>query len=170
MIALHARRSYKSIRKFHELHPHLPLLVVLTGTDLYRDIHHDKEAQASLEIATRLIVLQKMALNELPKQFHSKTRVIYQSAEPYKARSAPLMGGFKAWVVRHLREEKDPLRAALAVRDLPASSRIEVLHVGRALDAELGKQALIEAGNNSRYRWVGELPYWMTRRIMGRSQ
>jgi putative glycosyltransferase (TIGR04348 family) len=170
MIALHARRSYKSIRKFHELHPGLPLLVVLTGTDLYRDIHDDKDAQASLEIATRLIVLQKMALSELPKQFHAKTRVIYQSAEPYKTRSAPFIGTFRVCVIGHLREEKDPLRAALAVRDLPASSKIEVLHVGRALEAELGKQAQIEAADNPRYRWAGELPYWMTRRIMARSQ
>jgi hypothetical protein len=36
MIALHARRSHKSILTFHELHPDLPLVVVLTGTDVYR--------------------------------------------------------------------------------------------------------------------------------------
>ena len=38
MIALHALRSAESIRSFHEAHPTLPLIVTLTGTDLYRDI------------------------------------------------------------------------------------------------------------------------------------
>ena len=46
LIALHARRSYPSIDKFHRLHPELPLIVVLTGTDLYRDIRSDGNAQA----------------------------------------------------------------------------------------------------------------------------
>ena len=87
LIALHARRSYPSIEKFHRLHPELPLFVVLTGTDLYRDIRSDGNAKRSLELATRLVALQKMALVELPRHLHSKTRVIYQSAEPYRARS-----------------------------------------------------------------------------------
>ena len=46
LIALHARRSYPSIEEFHRLHPGLPLIVVLTGTDLYRDIRTDPNAQA----------------------------------------------------------------------------------------------------------------------------
>ena len=61
--------------------PTKPLIVVLTGTDVYRDIHQNKEAQQSLELATRLVALQKMALLELPKRFRGKTKVIYQSAE-----------------------------------------------------------------------------------------
>ena len=62
LIALHALRSADSIRRFHEAHPTKPLIVVLTGTDVYRDIHESKEAQRSLELATRLVALQKMAL------------------------------------------------------------------------------------------------------------
>jgi hypothetical protein len=38
-----------------------PLVVALTGTDLYRDIHESAEARESLELAHRLIVLQPMA-------------------------------------------------------------------------------------------------------------
>jgi putative glycosyltransferase (TIGR04348 family) len=169
LVALHARRSHKSIRKFHERYPHLPLVVTLTGTDLYRDIHTDQDAQRSLELADRLIVLQELALAELPKQFRSKTRVIYQSAEPYKVAPSRNAGAFKVCVIGHLREEKDPLRIALAARRLPETSTIEVLHVGRSLDNGLGKQAQAEAANNPRYRWVGELPYWMTRRVLARS-
>lgn len=49
MLALHARRSFVSIRAFAERHPSRPLLLALTGTDLYRDIHEDASAQRALE-------------------------------------------------------------------------------------------------------------------------
>jgi putative glycosyltransferase (TIGR04348 family) len=170
LIALHARRSHASIEKFHQLHPELPLIVVLTGTDLYRDIHNDRNAERSLELATRLIALQPMAFTELRKRFHSKTRVIYQSAEPYRrqaSRSSKRI--FKVCLIGHLREEKDPLRAALAVRRLPPESRIRIVHIGLALDARLEQQARAEAARNRRYRWIGELPHWKTRQVLARS-
>ena len=171
LIALHARRSYPSIEKFHRLHPELPLIVVLTGTDLYRDIRSDGNAKRSLELATRLVALQKMALVELPKRFHSKTRIIYQSAAPYRGRaSRPQKPIFQVCLIGHLREEKDPLRAALAVRRLPLESRIRVVHIGLALDPRLEKQARAEAARNRRYRWLGERPHWETRQILARSE
>ena len=145
LIALHARRSYPSIEKFHRLHPELPLFVVLTGTDLYRDIRSDGNAKRSLELATRLVALQKMALIELPRHLHAKTRVIYQSAEPYRARTNSKKRTFEVCLIGHLREEKDPLRAALAARRLPPESRIRVVHLGLALDPRLEKQARAEA-------------------------
>lgn len=163
LIALHARRSYDSIRRFHDSHPDLPLVVVLTGTDVYRDIHEDAQAQRSLELATKLVALQKMALRELPMRFHKKTHVIYQSAESFRAKTPSRSGSFKVCVVGHLREEKDPLRTALAVRDLPARSRIQVTHVGQALDEELGAEATAEAARNPRYRWIGQLSHRQTR-------
>jgi putative glycosyltransferase (TIGR04348 family) len=169
LIALHARRSYKSILKFHELNPDLPLVVVLTGTDLYRDIHADAKAQHSLKLATRLIALQRQALADLPKQYHAKTRVIYQSADLHKGPAPKKTKPFRVCVIGHLRDEKDPLRAALAAREIPGFSSIEILHVGKALDSALGKQAQAEAATNPRYSWVGELPYWMTRRVLARS-
>jgi putative glycosyltransferase (TIGR04348 family) len=169
LVALHAKRSYNSILKFHEGYPNLPLVVVLTGTDLYRDIHVDPKAQHSLRLATRLIALQRHALVELPKQYHAKTRVIYQSADPYKGPLLKKAKPFRVCVVGHLREEKDPLRAALAARQIPSFSSLEILHVGKALDSTLGKQAQAEAATNPRYSWVGELPYWMTRRVLARS-
>src|SRR2546421_12934940 len=41
LIALHARRSAQSVRRTHERHPETHIVVALTGTDLYRDIHTD---------------------------------------------------------------------------------------------------------------------------------
>ena len=58
----------------------------------------------------------------------------------------------------HLRPVKDPMRTALAARLLPATSRIQVLHIGGALSEELAHQARVEAAGNNRYHWLGELP------------
>lgn len=170
MIALHARRSFKSIRRFRELYPELPLIVTLTGTDLYRDIRTDSNAKKSLDLATRLIVLQSMGLAELPKNLHSKTRVIYQSATPVNGKVPTARNGFfKVCVIGHLRPEKDPLRTAMAARLLPASSRVRVLHIGRALSEELKRHMFAEVARNPRYRWLGELPHWETRRVLANS-
>lgn len=170
LIALHARRSYQSIERFYENHPELPLVVVLTGTDLYKDIRIDANARRSLELATRLVALQKLALAELPNRFHSKTRVIYQSAPPVHNRAAPWNDAkFKVCVIGHLRAEKDPLRTALAARRLPAASRIHVTHIGRALDDPLKRRARAEMKRNVRYRWIGELSHAKTRRVLAES-
>jgi putative glycosyltransferase (TIGR04348 family) len=169
LIALHARRSADSIQRFHDLHPDRPLLVALTGTDLYRDIRSNQQAQRSLELATRLVVLQRMALRELPERLQTKTNVIYQSAEPFRALPAAHSRSFKVCLIAHLRGEKDPLRAALAVRNLPAASRIEVTHIGIALDDRLAAKARAEAARNPRYRWLGQLPHRKTRELLARS-
>jgi putative glycosyltransferase (TIGR04348 family) len=169
LIALHARRSYDSIQRFHDRHPKLPLIVVLTGTDVYRDIHVDPKAQQSLELATRLVALQKMALRELPKRLQAKTQVIYQSAVAIRASNPKRRTNFDVCVIGHLREEKDPLRTAMAVRNLPAQSRIQVTHIGQALDSRLGAAAKAEAARNPRYRWIGQLSHRRTRAKMAAS-
>ena len=64
MLALHARRSFPSIERFHELRPELPLVVTLTGTDLYGDLETSAEARQSLEWADRLVVLQPAGLEQ----------------------------------------------------------------------------------------------------------
>ncbi len=169
LIALHARRSYDSIRRFHDSHPDLPLVVVLTGTDVYRDIHEDPQAQRSLELATKLVALQKMALRELAKRFHKKTEIIYQSAETVRAKTPSRSGIFKVCVVSHLREEKDPLRTAYAAQKLPDDSRIQVTHIGQALDENLRHEAAQEAARNPRYRWIGQRSHRKTRERLAQS-
>src|SRR4051812_6574124 len=66
LLALHARRSYESIRAFAEASPDKPLILALTGTDVYRDIRDSAQARESLEFADRLLVLQAEAIKELP--------------------------------------------------------------------------------------------------------
>ena len=120
MIALHARKSADSIAQFRARFPARPLVVVLTGTDLYRDIHSDACAQASLDAATLLITLQELGKYELPRRLRGKARTVYQSARVESRTRAPRTP-FRICVLGHLRDEKDPFRAALALRLLPRS-------------------------------------------------
>src|SRR5260370_1162310 len=75
MIALHAKRSASAVFEFHNRRPNSPVIVALTGTDLYRDIRHSKIAQQALEDAARLIALHPLAAGELsphlPHNFRS---------------------------------------------------------------------------------------------------
>jgi len=169
LIALHAFKSFESIRRFHEKYPRRPLIVVLTGTDLYRDLQRRSEVRHSLKLATHLVALQKHALEELPASVRHKTCVIYQSAEPVKGKASPPKSYFRVCVVGNLRPEKDPFRAALASRQLPASSRIKIVQVGEALRPEMERKARDEDERNPRYRWMGALPYGKTRRLVADS-
>src|SRR5262249_4719797 len=130
LIALHAHYSHESIRRYREMHPDAPLVVVLTGTDLYRDLPASKPARESLRLADRLIVLQDQAVRALPKQHRRKARVVYQSTDT-KLRHAPprsLHAPFRIAVVGHLRKVKDPFRAVEALRHLEGG--YEVVQVG----------------------------------------
>ncbi|HYC48405.1 MAG TPA: selenoneine biosynthesis selenosugar synthase SenB [Burkholderiales bacterium] len=169
MIALHARRSHDSIRRFAEAFPERPLVVVLTGTDLYRDIGNDADAQASLAIATRLIVLHELGARALPAPFRAKTRVIVQSARAVR-RPPPLATSFEIIVSGHLRPEKDPFRAATALSLLPAQSRVRVTHIGGALSDDMADEARMRMAREPRYRWLGELPHGAALRMLARSR
>ena len=170
LVALHARRSHASIVRFHHEHPELPLILALTGTDLYGDIHTDASAQASLEMADRFILLQPAGIEELSEHLRDKAKVIYQSVTVPPGKFAPKKGVFEVCVLGHLRPVKDPFRAAIAARQLPPSSRIQVVHVGGALTDDMRVGADAEAATNPRYRWLGELPRWRALRVLARSR
>jgi putative glycosyltransferase (TIGR04348 family) len=157
LIALHARKSHSSILKFEE-RSDAPLIVALTGTDLYRDLPASAEAQRSLELADRVIVLQEAALAELAAPVRKKTGVVYQSSD-CALRHTPPQSRFRVAVVGHLRAEKDPLRAVLALSRLPAEENLEVVHIGDALDPALGEEARSWMAREPRYRWLGSLPH-----------
>ena len=164
LIALHARRSHESIARYAGTKK--PLIVTLTGTDLYRDLPESAEARASLEVADRLIVLQDAALAELDASVRDKARVVYQSADPRLAHRPP-KAPFRIAVIAHLRAEKDPLRAVAALAWMP-EKEIELLQIGEALDPRLGKEAEAWAAREARYRWLGSLTHrralaWMAK-------
>src|SRR5439155_15837931 len=141
LLALHARKSHAAILRHTAEAPGKPLLLALTGTDLYNDIHTSDEARQSLELATRLVVLQPLAREELPEHLRPRVRVIYQSVDLPRVRSSPVPEMFEVCVMGHLRPVKDPLRTALAARRLPESSRVVVTHLGGALSEEMRQAA-----------------------------
>lgn len=156
MIALHARRSADSIVTFAARYPQRPVVLVLTGTDLYRDIRTDEQAQRSLMLASRLIVLQQEGLRELSPAHAAKAMVIYQSARPLKP-GRRSRRHFDLALVGHQRPEKDPLTAIRALLCLPSDLPVRLFHVGAARDAELADQVAALGARDSRYRWLGAL-------------
>ncbi len=169
MIALHARRSAESIARYRHAYPDRPLVVVLTGTDLYRDIGCDRDAWHSLHCASHLVVLQAEALERLGPAHRPKARVILQSAKRL-VRADPARRTFDFVAVGHLREEKDPLTLMRAARELAGVSGVRVLHIGAALDRALGEEAQRTMRECSHYAWLGELPLSSTRLRMARSR
>ena len=193
LIALHARRSADSVARFHTAHADhaarasqeargpAPIAVVLTGTDLYRDIATDVDAQHSLKCASQLVVLQDEGLAWLPLEARAKARCIVQSA-PTLARRTSLISGdadvdvastdatIRFIAVGHLRDEKDPLTLMRAARLLAVSTHagapIQIDHIGAALDPALGAAAQQTALDCRHYTWLGELAHAPTRRAM----
>jgi putative glycosyltransferase (TIGR04348 family) len=170
LVALHARKSHDAVRAYRRLHPHGPLIVALTGTDLYHDLRTSRQALRSLDLADRLVLLQPCGRDALPPHVRAKTRVIFQSAEPSRSRPERSQLFFDVCVLGHLRYEKDPFRTALALRHLPHDSRIRVTHAGQALSAAMAAHARALTANEPRYRWLGEVSRARARRILARSR
>jgi len=168
MIALHARRSAASIAAWHARHGSDRLALVLTGTDLYRDIDSDASARRSLEQARFLVVLQELGEQRLPAGLRRKARTIFQSASPRKQLEKPLTR-LRAVAVGHLREEKSPDTLFEAARILKDRRDIFIDHIGQALDPDLARQAAATMAECPNYRWLGERPHEATRRRIQRA-
>ena len=161
MIALHSWRSADSIDSFKQQFPQKPLIVALTGTDLYKFIKsHPKPTLRSIKQADALIALHDLASLAIPKAYRKKVHVIYQSADIIKRKKNINKKYFDICVIGHLREEKDPLRAAYAVRKLPDHSRIRVKQYGKAHKPAWAIRAENEMQRNVRYTWFNEVPHW----------
>lgn len=170
MVAVHAWRSAASINSFAELHPDRPLVVLLAGTDIYRFQHsHPEDTIASMEKATALVCLHDLVHRAIPKRFGKKLNVIHQSSPPLSTPRQPPKRFFDICVVGHLRDEKDSLRTAYAARSAAPESRLRVIHLGKAHNAEWARDTKAEIKRNPRFHWRGELPGWQVRRQFARS-
>ncbi len=163
MVALHARRSAPAVAAWRAVHAQRPLLLVLTGTDLYRDIWSDPAAQQSLALADALVVLNALGARSLPAALQAKCQVLLQSC-PARQTLAKPRHRLRALMVGHLRDEKDPQTYQRAARRLAGRPDILLDHIGRALDAGLGAEAAALAAAQPTYRWLGGLPHAATRR------
>jgi putative glycosyltransferase (TIGR04348 family) len=168
MIALHARRSADAIAAWSAAHPGRGAALVLTGTDLYRDIQADAAAQRSLALARALVVLQERGPLALPEAVRAKARVIFQSTTARQAcpKSAR---GLRAVMVGHLRAEKSPETLFAAARLLADRHDIRIDHIGAALDPALGEAARAAMAAAPNYRWLGGRPHEEVRRRIQRA-
>ncbi|PAV26402.1 putative glycosyltransferase (TIGR04348 family) [Tamilnaduibacter salinus] len=171
LLALHAYRSADCIRAFRERAPDRPIVLALTGTDVYRDqFTHPDVFGSSLLAADALIGLHDRVGDDLPPSFHNRLVTVHQSAAPPPgADDTPPPGRFEVCVIGHLRDEKDPFRAAQAVRNLPDASRIRIIHAGRAYSEDWAARARQEMGVNPRYTWLDQVDHDRIRELMARS-
>ena len=138
LIALHARRSHAVLSAWRR-RCRKPCVVVLTGTDLYRDLPAgDRGALESLRAADRLVVLQERGLAALPASLRRKAAVVYQSAPalPPLSKSSRML---RVLFCGHLRPEKDPLTFVEAARALGERRDIAFAIAGGPRDPVLAR-------------------------------
>jgi putative glycosyltransferase (TIGR04348 family) len=169
LIALHAYRSHQSIVQFKKKYPSRPIVLILTGTDLYRDIQNHSEVVQSMEMADRLIVLQSSALDSITPSLRYKVQVIYQSVE-IDLPDPVAKEDFLVSVIGHLREEKDPFCVARSLPLLPSDSKITVRHLGQAMNSQMGDLARNFNATLNRYQWIGEVSHADTLRMLSQSR
>ena len=170
MVAVHAWRSAGAIERFKAKHPARPVVLQLSGTDIYEYLHSDPvPTLRSMALADRLVGLNELVPRAIPKNLRKRLRIILQSATPPAQIRRPDPRAVTIAVIGHLRDVKDPLRAAEAARLLPAGSRIRIEQVGRAYTAEWAARARAEMKANERYRWRDDVPRASVARLLARS-
>jgi len=117
----------------------------------------------------RLVALNDRASRVVPKHLRSRLRVIFQSAPSLPWPRSPSRRAVVVSVIGHLRDVKDPLRAAEAAQLLPSVSQISIEHVGRAYTPAWAARARAEMAVNPRYLWRDDVPAAAVRRLLARS-
>ena len=171
LIALHAYRSHQSIVEFKKKNPSRPLVLILTGTDLYRDIKNHIEVIQSMEMADQLVVLQSAAVDSVPTHLRHKVQVIYQSVEiDIDNGDSATKDDFVVSIIGHLREEKDPFCVVRSLPLLPADSKIRVTHLGQAMNPQMQGQATKFNATIDRYQWLGEVSHADALKVLSQSR
>ncbi|MBI3196622.1 MAG: TIGR04348 family glycosyltransferase [Rhodospirillales bacterium] len=170
MVAIHAWRSAAAIERFKATYPECPVILQLSGTDIYQYIDSDPAPTLrSMELADRLVALNDLAWRVVPKRLRPRLCVIHQSVARLSHPRRPSARAVVVSVIGHLRDVKDPLRAAEAVRLLPAASRVRIEQVGRAYTPQWAARAEAEMKTNPRYIWRNDVPASAVRRLLARS-
>jgi putative glycosyltransferase (TIGR04348 family) len=171
MVAVHAWRSAAAIADFKARYPDRPVVLQLSGTDIYGYMKSDPvRTLRSMRLADRLVALNDLAWRAIPKRLRSSLCVIHQSAMPSPRPRRPSRRAMIVSVIGHLRDVKDPLRAAQAARLLPADSRVRIEQVGRAYTPQWLARATAEMAANPRYVWRDDVPASAVRRLLARSR
>jgi len=170
MVAVHAWRSAAAIERFKAKFPERPVVLQLSGTDIYEYLDRDPvPTLRSMELADRLVGLNDLAWRAVPQRLRPRLSVIHQSADRLPHLRRPSPRAVVVSVIGHLRDVKDPLRAAEAARLLPATSRVRIEQVGRAYTPAWAARARAEMKANPRYLWRDDVPGAAVRRLLARS-
>jgi len=164
LAAVNVEKSNPSIAAYAAAHPERPVVVVASGTDIYPE--PGPEALDSFARADRIVLLQEGARSRVPAEHQDKVRVIVQAATRVPG-PAPSPESFDVCVVGHLRDAKDPMRAAAASRLLPPASRVRIRHAGAILEPPYEALVEREAAENPRYEWLGALGPDEARALVG---
>lgn len=170
MVAVHAWRSAAAIADFKARYPDRPVILQLSGTDIYQYLKSDPAPTLrSMKLADRLVALNDLAWRAVPKRLRPRLSVIHQSAMPLPHPRRPSRRATIVAVIGHLRDVKDSLRAAQAARLLPPDSRVRIEQVGRAYTPQWAARARAEMAANPRYLWRDDVPAAAVRRLLARS-
>src|SRR5262249_51857430 len=112
MVAIHAWRSADAIDRFKTQYPDRPLILQLSGTDIYQYITEDPAPTLrSMELADGLVALNSLAWRVVPRKFREKLHVIFQSVAKSGPRR-PSRRRVDVAAIGHLRGVNETLRAA----------------------------------------------------------
>jgi putative glycosyltransferase (TIGR04348 family) len=151
-IALHARRSAAAVREASTKCA-TPIVVMLTGTDIYKDLPADRDAHEALQRADRIVALQPDMATRVPTEMRHKVRTIVQAASVSPI-VRPVRHKLDVLVSGHLRDEKDPFMAVQALATLPGLP-IRLSHIGDELTPGFREHALDWMQREPRYRYYG---------------
>ena len=155
LVALNACQSAEAVHAFRRAYPGVPVVVALTGSDVYDVLPRTPEACGSLGVADLIVALQPRAGDELAPELRTRLRAIFPSASASPHRQRPA-DGFVVALLANLRAVRDPLLPARAARRLSAASRIQVVHFGDAVEPALARAVRAESADNPRYEWRAE--------------
>jgi glycosyltransferase involved in cell wall biosynthesis len=152
--------------RLRQAHPGRPSLLVLTGTDLYRDIHQDAGPRAPRwPSPPPWSCCSRAAWTNWRRGARQGPRDL--PVGPALRRPAPHAGSCDVAMIGHLRDEKDPLTFMRAAALVTAPGRAPAARGRRARPGPRRRRAP-DAGDTPRYRWLGALPHMPARRLLRR--
>jgi len=173
LVALNAWLCHAAIERHAERRPRTPLIVIVTGTDVYDASPQNDERTAAVErsfaCATAVAVLQPLAFDALPPAARAKAHLVLQSVALHGCTRTPRTDVFEALVLANLRSVKDPLFAARAARRVRDDSRLVVSLAGELLEPGLSVELAHEMRTNMRFEYLGALPHAAALRRLARA-
>lgn len=164
LVALHAHKTADFVARFHRKFPTRPIVVVLTGTDIYSSSLHGR-ATSALETAAAIVTLQPLAIERLPKRLRKKAVAVLQSARRIGVERKKSNASIRLCAIGHLRREKDPLRAAYALRYLKGED-LRMLQAGGMIDPRYAARVKAIESRDPRYRYLGEVSCARAQRLL----